>query len=84
MPTAKEVEVRACRTETEDGETDAVVWATEAEAEFFSIYTGEPGAFTWNADFGDKDDALRYGRDRALRLSARFADRIGEVPNVQA
>lgn len=79
MPTAKEVEVRACRTESEDGETDAVVWATEAEAEFFSIYTGEPGAFVWNADFGDKIEALQFGKDRALRLSAQFVNRIGEV-----
>jgi hypothetical protein len=74
MDTAKEVQVRACK--CIDGE---VSWTPEENAEFFSVYSGEPGAFKWNADFDDKLDALVFAQNRALRLGTKFVDRIGEV-----
>lgn len=70
----REVQVRACK--CDDGE---VSWTPEESAEFFSVYSGEPGYFKWYADFGDKLEAIRFATDRAMRLGAQFVNRIGEV-----
>lgn len=77
----KEVQVRACKEDNgETGGTEGeVIWCTEKEAQYFSVYSGEPGAFTWNADIDDKLEAINYAVQRAMRLGAKFVDRIGEV-----
>lgn len=78
MDTVKEVQVRACKLEHEDDYAE-VVWSTESDAAFFSVYTGEPGGFIWDADFGDKAEALHFAKMRAMRFGAVCFNRIGEL-----
>lgn len=76
-----EVQVRACR-DVPNNEMDgnaSAEWCTEHEAHYFTAYTGKPGEFQSNADFMDKHDALEYARNRAMRLGAKFVNRIGEI-----
>lgn len=74
MNKVKQVEVRAIA-----DDHGQCTWTTEADANYFGVYEGEPGAFAWLADFADKDDALNWANARAMRLGATLHNRIGEV-----
>lgn len=64
---------------TKMGPDGTMHWVDEADADYFSVYIGEPGAFAWIADFGLKRDALLYMRWRADFEGCTTDDRIGET-----
>lgn len=71
----KQVEVAATR-ECGAGE---IMRCSLADAYEFSVYDGEPGDFTWVADFANSDDATNFAKARALRLGAEFRNSIGVI-----
>lgn len=64
-------EIRATRIERSPGCYDSVVWCSEAEAEMFSVYAGEPGDFQWVADFARYEDALTFAKANSTQVIDR-------------
>ncbi len=45
-----------------------VAWCEESEAAYFGVYLGEPGAYSWVADFANKEEAVWYAEALCDRL----------------
>jgi ApbE superfamily uncharacterized protein (UPF0280 family) len=65
-----QVELRATR--MDDG---SIVWCNPSEADHFSVYIGEAGAFTWLADFANESDAVAWASFIANLKKYEFVDR---------
>jgi hypothetical protein len=67
------VELRATR---DDTESRCVIWCDESDADQFSVYLGEPGEFTWAADFLLYLDARRWAQEIAAAHSTHLDDYV--------
>lgn len=69
MPSVKYVQVQPCL-EMED----MVAPCLTSEADYFGVYTGEPGGYDWVADFHDVQAARDYAHTLAAEHAAAVVD----------
>lgn len=68
---SKSVQLCGCM-EDEEGEVHPFV--SDEDADIFSVYVGEPGAYYWVADFADKDDARMFSELLATTSGHKLDD----------
>ncbi len=57
-----------------ESECEVAPFACDEEADFFGVYVGVPGAYSWVADFAIKSDALHYANAKAAEHGYKVSD----------